>query len=81
MKLIVDQDLMERIVISMQNFLEKRDSTQITSNIYIDASFGNTLLRATDREMGIEIESQQFQSSRELVGLFVNGKEEFGLRM
>ncbi len=40
MKLIVEQELMERIVISMQNFLEKRDSTQITSNIYIDASFG-----------------------------------------
>jgi DNA polymerase-3 subunit beta len=61
MKLKIQKNLIERVIINMQHFLEKRDATLITSHIYIEANRGITTIKATDREIGLEIKIDNFE--------------------
>ena len=52
MKIIISKSIIENILIQAQPFLEKKDTSQITSHIYIDVSNSQLTLKATDYEIG-----------------------------
>ncbi len=54
MKFTTNKNKLENIIASMQPFLEKKDSSAITSHIYIEIIQNYLLLKATDYEMGLE---------------------------
>jgi DNA polymerase-3 subunit beta len=74
MRLKVKKDLIEKIAINMQHFLEKKDATQITSHIYIEAKNSITTIKATDKEIGLEIKTSDFEIL-ENGKITVNGKK------
>jgi DNA polymerase-3 subunit beta len=56
MKIKINKSIIENIVSNMQSFLEKKDNSQITSHIYIEANENRLLIKATDYEMYLETE-------------------------
>ena len=60
MKIATRKDVIESILINAQAFLERKDPTNITSHIYLDASNKEVIIRATDSEIGLEVKSDQF---------------------
>jgi len=54
MKFTTQKSKFEIIISSMQPFLEKKDSSAITSHIYIEIVNNNLLIKSTDYEMGLE---------------------------
>ena len=54
MKLIINKTVFENVVSSMQPFLEKKDSSAITSHIYLECVNGSLIAKATDYEIGLE---------------------------
>jgi len=54
MKFTISKNIIENIVSSMQPFLNKKDSSSITSHIYIEVLNANLTIKATDYEMGAE---------------------------
>ncbi len=61
MKIATRKDIIESILINAQAFLEKKDPTNITSHIYLNASADEVVVKATDSEIGLEIKSNQFE--------------------
>ena len=55
MKIKISKSIIENVIASAQPFLEKKDTSQITSHIYISAKDSKLTLRATDFEMGFEV--------------------------
>ena len=62
MKIKVQKQILESILISVQPFLEKKDDTQITSHILIESYEGRSVIRATDHEIGLQIETERFET-------------------
>ena len=59
MKIEIQKPLLEQILIQLQPFLEKKDISQITSHVCIEA-FNNTLtLKATDYETGLTTQTDK----------------------
>jgi DNA polymerase-3 subunit beta len=54
MKFTIGKSIIENIVSSMQPFLNKKDSSAITSHIYLEVLNTNLNIKATDYEMGCE---------------------------
>ena len=54
MKIEINKSLLEQILSQMQPFLEKKDLSQITSHIYLEAQHNRLLIKATDYEMGLK---------------------------
>lgn len=54
MKISLPKSLLETTLTNCQNFLDKRDRSQITSHIYLEAQDDKLLLRATDYEIWLE---------------------------
>lgn len=54
MKISLPKSLLETTLTNCQNFLDKRDRSQITSHIYLEAQDDRLLLRATDYEIWLE---------------------------
>ena len=52
MKITISKSIMENILIQAQPFLEKKDTSQITSHVYINVSNSILTLKATDYEIG-----------------------------
>lgn len=74
MKIATRKDVIESILINAQPFLERKDPTNITSHIYLDASSDTVTIKSTDSEIGLEIQSNQFTIQEP--GIFtVNGKK------
>ena len=74
MKVLVNKPLIESILINLQPFLEKKDASQITSHIYFEAKNDNCIIKATDEEIGLSINSSDIIIEQE--GSFtVNGKK------
>ncbi len=74
MKIATRKDVIESILINAQAFLERKDPTNITSHIYIDATGDETIIKATDAEIGLEVKSTQFEVVEP--GIFTaNGKK------
>ena len=57
MKIHINKQLIESMLINLQPFLEKKDATQITSHIYFEAINDTVTLKASDGEIGLIIKS------------------------
>ncbi len=74
MKIRVSKTLLESILINLQPFLEKKDASQITSHVYIEAINNSVILKTTDEEIGLKITSENMIIEEE--GTFTaNGKK------
>jgi len=74
MKISTRKDILESILINSQAFLERKDPTNITSHIYIDASSESVTIKATDNEIGLKVSSDQFNVEEAGI-VTVNGKK------
>lgn len=54
MKFTISKSIIENIVSSIQPFLNKKDSSSITSHIYMEVLNANLIIKSTDYEMGCE---------------------------
>ncbi len=55
MKITISKSIIENILLHAQPFLEKKDTSQITSHIYLNAIDSKLILKATDFEIGFEV--------------------------
>ena len=54
MKFVITKNILENVIASMQPFLEKKDSSAITSHIYLETQNNKLIVKATDYEIGLE---------------------------
>jgi len=54
MKFTISKNILENIISSMQPFLNRKDSSAITSHLYLEIENNNLIVRSTDYEMGCE---------------------------
>jgi len=74
MKVRVQKQVIETLLINLQPFLEKKDATQITSHIFFSTNDDRCILKGSDSEIGLQIISDQFLIDHP--GAFtVNGKK------
>jgi DNA polymerase-3 subunit beta len=74
MKIVIPKQLIESILINAQPFLEKKDATQITSHIYLQAKNNNCIIKATDSEIGLEVQTNNIIIQEEGI-ITANGKK------
>ena len=55
MKIRVQKQIIESILINLQPFLEKKDASQITSHILFKTENNQCVIKATDSEIGLQI--------------------------
>jgi len=65
MRFTVNKVILDSLLTALQPFLEKKDNSQITSHILIDANNGILSLRATDSEIGLNISSKEASIAQE----------------
>ena len=58
MRLAVAKSTLESILINLQPFTEKKDTSQITSHILLNASENHLTVKATDKEIGLKIDTE-----------------------
>jgi len=58
MKIKVQKQVIESILINLQPFLEKKDASQITSHIFFDANDNECIIKACDLEIGLSINTK-----------------------
>ena len=63
MRFVITKNIFENIISSMQPFLEKKDSSSITSHIYLEVINSNLTLKATDYEIGLESFVKEIEDS------------------
>jgi len=74
MKISTRKDIIESILINALPFLERKDPTNITSHIYFEVNSNDVTIKATDGEIGLKVNSNQFNI--EASGIFtINGKK------
>ncbi|HHD81866.1 MAG TPA: DNA polymerase III subunit beta [Campylobacterales bacterium] len=74
MKVRTSKPLIESILINLQPFLEKKDASQITSHVYVEAMNNLITIKATDGEIGLVIKTDNMIIEHE--GTFTaNGKK------
>ncbi|WP_281951752.1 DNA polymerase III subunit beta [Nitrosophilus kaiyonis] len=54
MKISIQKSILEQTLSQMQPFLEKKDTSQITSHIYLEADDNTLTLKGTDYEIGLK---------------------------
>jgi len=54
MRFVITKNIFENVIASMQPFLEKKDSSSITSHIYLEINNSKLIIKATDYEIGLE---------------------------
>jgi len=62
MKISIAKTILENVLIHSQAFLEKKDTSQITSHIFLESVGGKLLVKATDYEIGLRIETDQVET-------------------
>lgn len=74
MKIRTSKPLIESILINLQPFLEKKDASQITSHVHVEAINNTVTIKATDGEIGLIVNSNNMIIEQE--GTFTaNGKK------
>ncbi|HOI84298.1 MAG TPA: hypothetical protein PKW30_08295 [Campylobacterales bacterium] len=58
MKITVNKTIFEQMLSNIIPFIEKKDNSQITSHVYIEAKDGVLTLRGTDNEIGLKITNE-----------------------
>ncbi|MDR0746302.1 MAG: DNA polymerase III subunit beta [Helicobacteraceae bacterium] len=62
MKFDITKGTLETMLSSLQPFLEKKDASQITAHIFFTVNDKELTLKATDREMGLLISTNDFKN-------------------
>jgi len=62
MKISITKTVLENILIHSQAFLEKKDTSQITSHIFLETHAGKLLVKATDYEIGLKVETDNVET-------------------
>lgn len=74
MRIAIAKSVLENMLIHVQPFLEKKDTSQITSHVCFEVQGKTLVVKATDYEVGLVIESDQV--SVEMSGsITANGKK------
>jgi DNA polymerase-3 subunit beta len=74
MKISIQKSVLENILISSQPFLEKKDTSQITSHVLVKVENSTLSLKATDYEIGLHVKVELSHVTQE--GEFTaNGKK------
>lgn len=74
MKISITKNVLESMLIHLQAFLEKKDTSLITSHIFIQTQANTLQMRATDHEIGLTVQSD-FASILEPGTVTANGKK------
>jgi DNA polymerase-3 subunit beta len=74
MIITISKSVIENILIHAGPFLEKKDTSQITSHIYLNASNNNLTLKATDYEIGFLVTTDNVTIEKE-GSITANGKK------
>jgi DNA polymerase-3 subunit beta len=59
MKITISKSKLENILVYAQPFLEKKDTSQITSHIYMSVNDSTLTIKATDHEIGFIVSTNQ----------------------
>jgi DNA polymerase-3 subunit beta len=74
MKIKAPKPIIESILVNIQPFLERKDATQITSHVFFQTTPDGCIVKATDGEIGLRIQTDQIIVESE--GSFTaNGKK------
>jgi DNA polymerase-3 subunit beta len=57
MRIAIAKSILENMLVHVQPFLEKKDTSQITSHVYFEAVNNKLVVKATDYEVGLLIEA------------------------
>jgi len=60
MKIEINKNVLEHMLVNAQNFLDKKDESSITSHILFNCENGNFTIKASDYELGISMETTNF---------------------
>lgn len=74
MKITVSKSVIENILIKATPFLEKKDTSQITSHVYINAQDSKLTIKATDYEIGFLVTTNSVNITEEGT-ITANGKK------
>jgi DNA polymerase-3 subunit beta len=74
MKITVDKSVLENILLHLQPFLEKKDTSQITSHIFLSTDGRTLTAKATDYEIGLSVQTNSL-TVEEPGSLTANGKK------
>jgi DNA polymerase-3 subunit beta len=74
MKITIDKSVLENILLHLQPFLEKKDTSQITSHILLSTDGKTLTAKATDYEIGLAIQTDSL-NVEESGSLTANGKK------
>ncbi len=74
MKISVSKSIIENILVHAGPFLEKKDTSQITSHIYLNASNSELTVKATDYEIGFYVKTTNVNIAQE-GSVTANGKK------
>ncbi len=74
MKITISKSILENILIHASPFLEKKDTSQITSHVYINVSNSKLTLKATDYEIGFLVSTDNLKIEKE-GSITANGKK------
>ncbi|MDD5053260.1 MAG: DNA polymerase III subunit beta [Sulfuricurvum sp.] len=74
MKITVDKSVLENILLHLQPFLEKKDTSQITSHVLLTTDGRTLYVKATDYEIGLVIQTNSV-NVEEPGSLTANGKK------
>jgi len=74
MIITISKSVLENMLIHAGPFLEKKDTSQITSHVYLNASNGKLTLKATDYEIGLLITSTNLNITQD-GSITANGKK------
>jgi len=74
MKITISKSILENILIHASPFLEKKDTSQITSHVYMNVSNSKLILKATDYEIGFLVSTDNLKIEKE-GSVTANGKK------
>ncbi|WP_434637128.1 DNA polymerase III subunit beta [Sulfurimonas sp. NW7] len=74
MKITISKSILENILIHAAPFLEKKDTSQITSHVYMNVSSSKLTLKATDYEIGFLVSTDNLKIENE-GSITANGKK------
>jgi len=74
MKITIEKSVLENILIHLQPFLEKKDTSQITSHILLSTDGRTLFAKATDFEIGLTMQTNSL-STEEPGSVTANGKK------
>jgi DNA polymerase-3 subunit beta len=74
MKITISKSILENILIHAQPFLEKKDTSQITSHVYLNVLNSELTIKATDYEIGFLVKTDNLKISVD-GSITANGKK------